>query len=69
MFGSRNLRNKGHANIKGFTVYIDLQLHSFILELQRHVNSSKISTHTHTTTHVTLQAVAQQDCYTAYTVV
>jgi len=27
-------------------IYIDLQLHSFILELQRHVNSSKISTHT-----------------------
>ena len=21
LFGSRNLRNKGHANIKGFTVY------------------------------------------------
>jgi len=26
-------------------IYIDLQLHSFIVELQRHVNFSKISTY------------------------
>jgi len=28
------------------SIYIDLQLHSFILELQRHINPSKMSTHT-----------------------
>ena len=50
-------------------IYIELQLQFYprtteICELQQNIN-----THTHTTAHLTLQAVARQDCYTAYTVV